>query len=203
MVTTSDRELAESLQVLRNHGATVSEEQRHHGPQPFILPDFNVLGFNYRMTDIQGAVGLVQLRKMKGFIEGRDIGARYYHEQLSGLEWLHLPTETLAMLNGEEKEAGEPDFRPSWQAFVTTVDPERSPRSRNEIMAYLQESGVSTRPGTHAVHMLGYYSEEYGIGPDDFPNARYADDNSMAIPLHNKMSEADFETVARLLLELS
>lgn len=63
MLTTNDDKLAETLSQLRNHGASISEEERHKGPKPFILPDFNLLGFNYRMTDIQGAVGCVQLKK--------------------------------------------------------------------------------------------------------------------------------------------
>ena len=61
MITTNDDVLGEKLQILRNHGASISEEQRHHGAKPYILPDFNVLGYNYRMTDLQGAIGVVQL----------------------------------------------------------------------------------------------------------------------------------------------
>ena len=63
MVTTNDDRLAETCNMLRNHGASISEEQRHKGPRPYLLPEFNMLGFNYRMTDLQGAVGLVQLGK--------------------------------------------------------------------------------------------------------------------------------------------
>ncbi len=61
MVTTDDDQLAEVANMLRNHGASISEEQRHNGPRPYLLPEFNLLGYNYRMTDLQGAVGLVQL----------------------------------------------------------------------------------------------------------------------------------------------
>ncbi|MFO7761100.1 MAG: DegT/DnrJ/EryC1/StrS family aminotransferase, partial [Desulfobia sp.] len=64
MMTTNTDELAEKMTMMRNHGASVSEEQRHHGPKPYILPEFNLLGYNYRMTDLQGAVGLAQLRKL-------------------------------------------------------------------------------------------------------------------------------------------
>ena len=67
---------------------------------------------------------------------------------------------------------------------------------RNAIMEHLQSAGISTRPGTHAVHMLGYYAQRFGIAPDDFPGARDCDAQSMAIPLHNRMSEQDYEYVA-------
>ena len=69
MITTNDDDLGHKLQVLRNHGASTSEEERHNGPKPFILPDFNVLGYNYRMTDLQGAIGKVQLKKLDYFIK--------------------------------------------------------------------------------------------------------------------------------------
>ncbi len=183
MVTTRDAGLAERMNMMRNHGASISEEQRHHGPKPYILPDFNLLGFNYRMTDLQGAVGLAQLEKLDDFIEERAKWAAWYRQQLAGVEWLRLP--------------GEPEKgRHGWQSFVTYVDPEKAPMPRNAIMERLQQAGISTRPGTHAVHMLGLYRERFGIQPDDFPAARDCDRNTMAIPLHNRMSPEDYEYVA-------
>jgi len=182
MVTTNEAELAERMNQMRNHGATVSEEQRHHGSQPYILPDFNLLGFNYRMTDLQGAVGIVQLAKLDGLINERAKWANWYGEQLSNIEWLKLP---------QEPEGG----RHGWQSFVTYVVPEKAPMSRNDIMKILQEKGISTRPGTHAVHMLGLYKERLGTMPDDFPVARDCDQNTMAIPLHNRMTEDDYQYV--------
>lgn len=71
MVTTNRGDLALVAERLRNHGASVSEEQRHRGPRPYLLPEFNLLGFNYRMTDLQGAVGLVQLSKLDRFLAER------------------------------------------------------------------------------------------------------------------------------------
>jgi len=65
----------------------------------------------------------------------------------------------------------------------------------NDLMERLQMAGISTRPGTHAVHLLGYYRDRYGFLPDDFPAARDCDANTMAIPLHNRMSTDDYEYV--------
>ncbi|MDC0887965.1 DegT/DnrJ/EryC1/StrS family aminotransferase [Porticoccus sp.] len=186
MVTTNDSMLADRMNQMRNHGATLSEEQRHHGPRPYILPDFNLLGFNYRMTDIQGAIGLVQLKKMDSFIDERAKWAKWYLDELRTIEWLALPKEPV---NG----------RHGWQSFVTYVDPDKAPVARNELMNKLQQHGVSTRPGTHAVHMLGLYQESCGLKPDDFPGARDCDANTMAIPLHNRMTKEDYEYVANAL----
>ncbi|MEQ8628960.1 DegT/DnrJ/EryC1/StrS family aminotransferase [Ekhidna sp.] len=182
MLTTNDDALAEKIGMLRNHGASVSEEQRHHGPKPYILPDFNLLGYNYRMTDLQGSVGIVQVKKLDQFIDERDKWAAFYKEQLKDIEWLSLP------------EYGT-DYKHGWQSFVTLVDETKAPYSRNEIMEKLQEKGISTRPGTHAVHMLTYYKEKYGIRPNDFPAAKKANDHSMAIPLHNRMVEEDYQYI--------
>ena len=86
-------------------------------------------------------------------------------------------------------------FDPSWQAYVTMVDETSAPMPRNDIMEALQQMGISTRPGTHAVHMLGYYRDLMGCKPEDFPGARRCNDQSMAIPLHNRMVDEDYRYV--------
>ena len=182
MVTTQDMELALRMDKLRNHGAEISEEQRHKGARPYLLPDFNLLGYNYRMTDLQGAVGLAQLAKLDRFITERQKWAEYYSDQLAELPWLRMPVFP---------EGGGH----AWQAFVTYVEPDNSPMKRNKIMEQLQANGVATRPGTHAVHMLGYYRDRFGLKPDDYPGARDCDANTMAIPLHNRMTAEDYRYV--------
>jgi perosamine synthetase len=182
MVTTNNGELARRIDQMRNHGASISEEQRHSGPRPYLLPEFDLLGYNYRMTDLQGAVGLVQLRKLDAFIDERARWAAWYREALGGLEWLRLPDEPR-------------DMRHGWQAFVTYVDPLRAPAVRNDIMQRLEQQGVATRPGTHAVHMLGYYKNRFGLDGADFPGARDCANQTMAIPLHNRMSAEDYDYV--------
>jgi perosamine synthetase len=186
MVTTNDPQLARTADMLRNHGAEISEEQRHHGPRPYLLAEFNLLGFNYRMTDLQGAVGLAQLAKLDQFITEREGWARWYMDELQSIPWLRMPGLPAAGTH-------------AWQAFVTYVDPQRAPRPRNEIMEELQHAGISTRPGTHAVHMLGYYRRRFGLQPADYPVARDCDANTMAIPLHNRMSADDYRHVVATL----
>lgn len=190
MLSTNNSELFAVADKLRNHGASVSEEQRHHGPRPYLLPDFNLLGFNYRMTDLQGAVGIVQLQKLDRFIEERATKAQFYNEQLADIEWLTLP---------REPENG----RHAWQAYVTTVDPEKAPMPRNDMMDKLQQMGIATRPGTHAIHMLDYYADRFDLKVDDFLGAKMCDSNTMAIPLHNRMSDEDYHYVVDALRSFS
>lgn len=189
MITSNKDKYGEHMAMLRNHGASVSEEQRHHGPKPFILPDFDLVGYNYRMTDLQGAVACVQMKKLDTFIAERAKWAAYYIEKLADLDWLQLPVY-------------EDRFGHGWQSFVTLVDESKAPCTRNEMMEKLQEFGISTRPGTHAVHMLGFYKEKYGIAADDFPGAKLANNCSMAIPLHNRMTAEDFEYVVECMHKL-
>lgn len=189
MVTTNDSELFSKMEQLRNHGATISEEQRHLGPKPYILPDFNMIGFNYRMTDLQGSVGLVQLPKLESFIKERAHWAKYYQTELADIPWLILPKEPVNGTHG-------------WQSFVTYVDEDKAPMSRNDIMEYLQDKGISTRPGTHAVHMLNVYKEMFNFSDDDYPVARDCNNQTMAIPLHNRMTEDDYKYVVSALKQL-
>ena len=177
MVTTNSDELAEKLRRLRNHGASIPEEVRHRSPRPHELPAFDEFGFNYRMTDLQGAVGLEQLKRLEGFIQERAKWADWYRQELSDLKSLKCPQEPCT-------------GRHSWQSFVMRLT-SASSVSRNHIMDELHAVGISTRPGTHAVTNLGAYRSEN----IHCPVAMECEGQTIAIPLHNKMTESDFECV--------
>ena len=85
---------------------------------------------------------------------------------------------------------------------MTFVDESKAPCSRNEIMEKLQENGISTRPGTHAVHMLNFYAQVYNLKPSDYPCDQAANNFSMAIPLHNRMVSDDYHYVVEVLKSL-
>lgn len=189
MLTTNDAVIAVHADCRRNHGASISEEVRHSGPRPYLLPEFDVIGFNYRMTDIQAALGMEQLRKLDRFIAERAEGARFYAQELRRLNWLRVP------------EVPEGDAH-AWQSFVVRVDPDAAPMPRDAIMETLQARGVATRPGTHAVHTLGYYRDRFGLRPGDYPGSLDCARNSMAIPLHNRLSADDYAHVVTCLCDL-
>jgi dTDP-4-amino-4,6-dideoxygalactose transaminase len=183
MLTTNDQALAGRAEILRNHGASISEEQRHVGNEPYLLPEFGEIGFNYRMSDLQGAVGLVQLSKLDRFVSERDSYARRYESTLGDLPWLSLPRRPNGGIH-------------AWQSYVTYVDPAIAPIPRNELMSRLHNKGIATRPGTHAVHTLQAYTRRYGFAPQDFAAAFDCQENTMAIPLHNKMAADDYAYVS-------
>jgi dTDP-4-amino-4,6-dideoxygalactose transaminase len=130
----------------------------------------------------------VQLGKLDRFIEERDRGAAWYAEALADLSWLRVPQVPRG-------------YEHAWQAYVTVVD-EDAPLPRNEIMQRLHDRGVATRPGTHAVTELGVYRRLLGLEPGSFPVAARLERQTMAIPLHNRMTEDDFAYVAECLHDL-
>lgn len=178
MITSNNSETTMHLRQLRDHGARLSDLDREVHSKPYEMAEFDKLGFNYRMTDIQAALGLAQLEKLNRFVSERARIARRYEDAFSTIDWLKTPKEPEQGTHG-------------WQAYVVYVDPETAPKSRNEIMLSLAEKGIGTRPGTHAVHSLTYYRDKYSIQPNDFPNSLSAANNCMAIPLHNKLTDDD------------
>jgi dTDP-4-amino-4,6-dideoxygalactose transaminase len=127
-------------------------------------------------------VGIVQLKKLDFFIDEREKWAKFYNEALKDIAWLRTPV------------VGS-DYKHGWQSYVIYIDESKAPISRNDMMEKLQQMGVSTRPGTHAPHMLKYYADKYSIDPNDFPGARDCNNYSMSIPLFNKMTKEDYEYV--------
>jgi dTDP-4-amino-4,6-dideoxygalactose transaminase len=167
-------------------GQVFQKSKAHLGPKPYLLAEYDVVGYNYRMTDLQGALGLVQLKKLDAFIAERAHWAAYYKNELASLSWLQTPTTPTGYTHG-------------WQSYVTLVDERTAPLKRNQLMEVLQTAGISTRPDTHAVHMLGAYAKPYGLQPGDFPNAYAANEYSMSLPLHNRMTKEDYEYIVAVL----
>jgi len=184
MVTTASGDLAAKIKALRDHGAGPAGGKRPHD-----LPPFDVLGFNYRMTDLQGAVGQVQLSRLAEFVRERRVWAAYYAKHLKDVLWLRTP-------------ADPPGGGHAWQSYVCWVDAAEAPMPRNAIMDRLADMGIGTRPGTHAVHALGLYRRRFGYAPEDLPAAWDCQECSMALPMHNCLTEADVAHVVAAIRSL-
>jgi perosamine synthetase len=185
MATTNDDELAERIRVLRNHGHTGLPDPGLEPYGPWTMGQFDALGFNLRFSDIQAAVGVAQMAKLDALLEERRACAARYNALLDDLDELQLPTS--GPVEGH-----------NYQSYVVRVlDGGRE--LRNRIMEQMSEHEIQTRPGTHAVHRLGYYSRKYGIGPEDFPNAALCEDTTITLPIFPDMTEADQEQVTGVL----
>jgi dTDP-4-amino-4,6-dideoxygalactose transaminase len=182
MLTLRDPKLAARAEMLRNHGAVLAEEKRHVALRPYELPDFEETGYNYRMTDLQAAVGVTQLRKLDTFINERTRLADAYDAALSKLQWISPPMRPTG-------------FRHALQAYVARMEKD-APVSRDEMLAKLHEAGIGARPGTHSVVGLSVYRKQFSTEPFDFPVATALQADTIALPLHNHMTLADVERVA-------
>jgi dTDP-4-amino-4,6-dideoxygalactose transaminase len=186
MVTTAQGDLADMLRSLRDHGATRSDLSRHEAAAGFLLAEYPRLGFNFRMTDIQGALGGAQMDRASYVLASRARVAAAYERGLAGAGWLNRPSTPDGCVHG-------------YQAYVCLFAPEpptvrnveRLHRLRNELMTKLEDAGVATRQGTHAAALAQYYARKYGIEPARFPHAWMADRLSLALPLYPQMTDEE------------
>lgn len=195
MITTDNGELAEKLRCLRDHGAAITDLQRHLGPRPYLLADHPEAGYNQRMTDLQGALGSAQMDRADEIVAERQQLAQRYDDVFRHLEWLQTPTAAEGFEHGYQSYPCL--YKPE---AITVSSTPRVNEARNAWMETLLRRGVSTRPATHAVHMLSFYRNTYGLSAEDFPNAYAANHCSISLPLFHGMSEAEQDHVIEQVL---
>ncbi len=196
MITTQREEFDRLARSLRDHGASRSDLARHEGRAAFLLSEYNHLGYNYRMTDIQGALGCAQMDRAEWILAERSRRARRYDELLTDCEWLVTPVTSEGYRHGYQ--AYVCLFRPE---TPTLANVERLHQQRNALMTKLEAKDIATRQGTHAPVILDYYAEKYRLRPEQFPNAYLANHLSLALPLYPQMTEAEQEFVCQNLQE--
>jgi perosamine synthetase len=196
MITTERGDLDASSRMLRDHGASRSDLSRHEGAAGYLLSDYAVLGYNYRMTDMQGALGCAQLDRASSLVAARVSRARRYDERLADCPWLIRPVVPDGCVHG-------------YQSYVTVFAPETPSianvdalhERRNRLMASLDATGIATRQGSHAAVLQTFYAQKYGIRREQFPNATLADRVSLSLPLYPQMTDGEQDVVVSSLLE--
>ena len=197
MITTQREDFDQLARVLRDHGASRSDLSRHTGKAGFLLSEYNHLGYNYRMTDIQGALGCAQMDRAAWILETRSQRAQHYNQLLAEVEWLETPIVPDGFVHG-------------YQAYVCLFRPEdptldnadRLYQQRNELMTHLETKGIATRQGTHAPVLQGYYTEKYALRLEQFPNAYLADRLGLTLPLYAQMTEIEQALVCQSLQQV-
>jgi dTDP-4-amino-4,6-dideoxygalactose transaminase len=203
MIATENRGLMVKLRSLRDHGASKSDLNRHVDRGGSLLPDFDQLGYNYRLTDIQGALGTAQMKAAGRIIAARRARAERYDLMLKSENRLKSP----------ECPGGSSH---SYQSYVCLFKPKDHPlepeglsmervsvlnEKRNELMDRLADRGIATRQGTHAVHSLGYYRRKYNLRPEDYMKSFAAERLSLTLPLYVQMTDEEQDFVIRELKE--
>jgi perosamine synthetase len=169
MITTDDAALAERLRRLRHQGMSLSDYARHGGP-PTQFESYTEIGYNYRITDIQAAIGLAQLDRLDHILERRRAVAARYGTYLSGHPVLIAPHVPAGLL-------------PNWQSYQVRLR-EPSGWSRNEVMDRLFELGVPTRRGVMASHLEPPYRQK----APRLPQTESAAASTLQLPMHPELT---------------
>ena len=174
---TNNAEIASLANAYRCHGFSGYPTMDSTQLKPYTMGYFDYLGYNLRLSDIQAAVGVAQMAKLDMLLDERLHNALRYNKLLAEIDEIAIPYIPEKCTH-------------TYQSYVIRIKKGGVVR-RNFLMDHLLAKGVETRPGTHAVHRLGYYVKKYQISPHQFPNACMGEDETITLPLFPGMREDD------------
>jgi perosamine synthetase len=182
MITTNDPLLADKLRKLRQHAMSLSDVVRHNAKQ-VATETYDEVGYNFRMTDMQAAMGLVQLDRLPDFLQRRRYLAARYNEALNSLSWLEVPFVPS-------------NCRHNYQSYmVRLVD--ASAEKRDAVMQQMLEKNISTRRAIMAIHReVPYRSERW---EKSLSKTNKVTDTALILPLFHDMAEADQDYIIETL----
>ena len=193
LVTDNDT-FAERARQLRAHGIVRNRDAfrgfgdpgndtlTEQGPWVYEMQE---LGYNYRITDLQCALGRTQLAKLPGFVKRRREIVSLYNAAFQGIPWLRTPRLRNQSDHSEI----------SWHLYTLLIDFAKLGTTRTEAMADLREAGVGTQVLYIPVHLHPYYRETYGYAPGKCPVAEGVYEQALSIPLYPKLKQADLQHV--------
>lgn len=165
VVITNNEKIALKIKALRNHGIIYENEK----------PKFYYAGLNYRLTNFQGALGVIQLQKFPKIIEKRKNLVKLYNSLLNDINEIKLP---------EEPQNG---FH-SWQTYHILIEDKID---RDDLIKFLKLNGIETNYGANALHIEPYYINKYNYKENDYPNSLKAYKQGLALPLHTFLKDED------------
>ena len=179
MVTTNNEELYKKLQLLRTHGITRDREllYEHHGGWYYEMQE---LGFNYRLTDFQAALGLSQLSRADAGIKRRREIASIYYEAFSNKNYIKGQS---GIIDGH-----------CYHLYIIEVD------LRKELFEYLRNHKIFAQVHYIPLHLMPYY-KQFGWKKGDFPNAEYYYDRCISLPVFPSLTEAEQDFVIKKITE--
>ena len=194
-VTTNDPKLAKALRMLRSHGTTKEKillpEQgldEKGGPNPWYYEQ-QVLGYNYRLTDLQAALGASQLKRLPEFLKKRREIAEYYDEALEETELIR-PLER------------HPNAAHAFHLYPVRIDFRALGMSRAQVMHRLFELGIGTQVHYIPIHLQPDYRRHLGTGPGDCPRAEALYEELLSLPMYPGLTPEEQERVIEALLDL-
>jgi len=170
IVVTKNGVLAEQLRSLRNHGIIYKNNKID-----FVMP-----GFNYRMTEIQAAMGLIQMDKLEDSIRSRQRIADIYKVKLASIDWIKTPTT--------------PSYNTHvYQTYVIQVN---RGINRDKLIAYLRQQGIEANIGTYALHRLTFYKNKYRLKVSQFPVTEQIFKTAVSLPFFDHLSASQIQIIA-------
>ncbi|GAA2824159.1 dTDP-4-amino-4,6-dideoxygalactose transaminase [Leucobacter komagatae] len=176
LVSTQNAEMAERIAVLRTHGAVRGSH----------FMSFVEAGYNYRLSDVLGAIGVVQMGKLRDLVAKRQELAGVYNRLLAGVQGVQTPTVPAETTH-------------TYQSYVVLLD---AKYDRNAVIDAMRERGIETTLGTYSMHLQPYFSERFGIADEELPQATRAHSSALTLPLYPQLTEAEIASVCETLGEV-
>lgn len=205
MIVTDDETLAKKMRLFRTHGITNDDNgmflkeqsadnenlpptKKNSGIRAPWYYEMQILGYNYRITDIQCALGLSQLKKLESFLARRRQIAMSYNEAFSKSPYLITPYVPVDRLS-------------SWHLYMLRLRLDRMYKTRRQVFEELRSLGIGVHVHYIPVHLQPYYKKRFGYKRGDFPEAENYYDSALTIPLYPAMSERDCQRVIESVLK--
>lgn len=187
-VTTNDEKLYQKLLMLRSHGTTKDEKLLTKNPGPWYY-EMQSLGFNYRMTDMQAALGYSQLLKLNFFKKRRREVVAMYNKAFVGMKYLKTPTEP-------------ENVSSCFHLYATQIDFAALGKTRSQVMAELREKGIGTQVHYIPVPTQPFYKKTYGYKDGDYPKAENYYEKELSLPLYPGLSDNDVNSLIKAVKEV-
>lgn len=187
MLTTANADLDRTFRLLRQHGMSVPDAVRHFSPQ-VVFEEYPVAGYNYRMTDIQAAIGREQLKRLPAMVTRRRALAARYEARLASIDGLVPPREP-------------PGARSNWQSYAVRIGAWIDQRA---FMQRMLDAGISTRRGVMNVHRESAYPAGTWRAGSGLSRSEEAQDTTVILPLFHQLTDEDqdrvVDTIARVIV---
>ena len=185
VITTNSKSVSDKAKIIRSHGASISDLARHSAKK-VLFEKYKVLGYNYRMSDLEAAVGIVQMEKLPRILRMRRKLAGRYSGRLGKIDCLDVPYV--------------PGYaEPNFQSYIVRLK-KNSPKSQKQVIQESQARGIATRPGVMAIHLEPFYRRKYeGIS---LPVTEECARSTILLPLFPQMSEKEQDYVIENLEEV-
>jgi dTDP-4-amino-4,6-dideoxygalactose transaminase len=181
MLTTNRDDLAAKIRILSLHGITADAWMRH-GDDGYVHWDVLYPGYKYNMFDLQASLGIHQLKKLETFWQRRKRWVEVYNKAFSEMKEIQLLSE-------------KENVKHAYHLYPILVKTEELTVDRDAVLQALRESGIGVGVHFRALHLLTFYRQTFGFKKGDFPNAEYASDRLLSLPLYPRMEESDLERV--------